>query len=70
MRQVLFVLIAAISMSIGMFGQGITLSGTGYSDPSIIRVAPGQITTLFLTGLKTVLSSQPVNADVVPLPAT
>ena len=70
MRQVLLVLIAAISMSIGVFGQGITLSGAGYTDPSIIRVAPGQITTLFVTGLKTVLSSQPVNANVVPLPTT
>src|ERR1039457_970037 len=53
-----------------MFGQGITLAGAGYSDPSVIRVAPGQITTLFVTGLKTVLSSQPVNANVVPLPTT
>ncbi len=43
-----------------------------YQEPGtpIIRVAPGQITTLFVTGLKTVLSSQPVNANVVPLPTT
>ena len=53
-----------------LFGQGITLAGTGYTDPSVIRVAPGQITTLFVTGLKTVLSSQPVNATIVPLPTT
>ena len=53
-----------------MFGQGITLAGAGYSDPSVIRVAPGQITTLFVTGLKTVLSSQPVNATSIPLPTT
>jgi uncharacterized protein (TIGR03437 family) len=52
-----------------LFGQGITLSGTGYTDPSIVRVAPGQITTLFVAGLKTVLS-KPVNATTVPLPMT
>ena len=67
LRQALLLLIAAISLSTGLFGQGITLSGTGYSDPSIIRVAPGQITTLFVTGMKTVLS-QPVKATVMPLP--
>jgi uncharacterized protein (TIGR03437 family) len=49
------------------FGQGPTLAGAGYADPSMIQVAPGQITTLFVTGLKTVLTSQ-VNATVVPLP--
>jgi uncharacterized protein (TIGR03437 family) len=47
-----------------------TLLGTGYTDPSSIRVAPGQITTLFVTGMKTVLPSQPVNAALVPLPTT
>ncbi|MCL5746516.1 MAG: hypothetical protein M1541_21725 [Acidobacteria bacterium] len=58
-------------MSLGpLFGQGPTLVGTGYSDPSIFRVAPGQITTLFVTGLKTVLSSQPFKAASVPLPVT
>jgi uncharacterized protein (TIGR03437 family) len=59
------------SMSLGhLFGQGPTLAGTGYSNPSIMRVAPGQITTLFVTGLKTVLSSQPVSATSLPLPST
>jgi len=58
-------------MSLGsLFGQGPTLAGTGYSDPSIIRVAPGQITTLFVTGLKTILSLQPVKATNLPLPTT
>jgi hypothetical protein len=71
MRRMFFIAGCAIIMSLGLlFGQGITLSGTGYTDPSIIRVAPGQITTLFVTGLKTVLSSQPVNATIVPLPTT
>jgi hypothetical protein len=66
-----FIAGCAVIISLGpLFGQGITLSGTGYTDPSIIRVAPGQITTLFVTGLKTVFSSQPVNATIVPLPAT
>jgi uncharacterized protein (TIGR03437 family) len=71
MRRILVTAVCAIIMSLGpLFGQGITLSGSGYADPSIIRVAPGQIATLFVTGLKTVLSSQPVSANVVPLPTT
>ena len=71
MRRMFFNAACASIISLGpLFGQGITVSGTGYTDPSIIRVAPGQITTLFVTGLKTVLSSQPVNATIVPLPTT
>jgi hypothetical protein len=54
----LYLLAASPSL---VFGQGPTLAGIGYADPSIMRVGPGQITTLFVTGLKTVLSS-PVNA--------
>jgi uncharacterized protein (TIGR03437 family) len=50
-----------------VFGQGIRLSGAGYADPSVIQVAPGEVTTLFVTGLKTVLSS-PVSATGLPLP--
>lgn len=70
MRRNLRMRISLFVVSLGpLFGQGITLSGAGYSDPSIIRVAPGQITTLFATGLKTVLS-QPVNATTLPLPTT
>ena len=58
----------AILMSLGpLFGQGITLAGSGYSDPSIIHVAPGQITTLFVTGVRSVLS-QAINATSLPLP--
>jgi len=49
------------------FGQGLTLAGSGYSDPSVIHVAPGQITTLFVTGLKSV-PSQPISATSFPLP--
>jgi hypothetical protein len=53
-----------------LFGQGPTLAGSGYSNPSIIKVAPGQITTLFMTGLKTVLPSEPIRATTLPLPTT
>jgi hypothetical protein len=73
MRQISILGTTSCAILMGLaplFGQGITLSGTGYTDPSTIRVAPGQITTLFVTGLKTVLSSQPVNATIVPLPVT
>ena len=70
MRRMLRTAFCLFAMSLGpLFGQGPTLAGTGYSNPSIIRVAPGQITTLFVTGLKTVLS-QPVKATSLPLPTT
>jgi uncharacterized protein (TIGR03437 family) len=70
MRQVTIALVAAITVSlVPVFGQGITLSGTGYTNSTALRVAPGQITTLFVTGVKTVLS-QAVNATTLPLPTT
>lgn len=34
-----------------LFGQGMTLVGAGYSNPTNIRVSPGQITTFFVSGL-------------------
>jgi uncharacterized protein (TIGR03437 family) len=71
MRRMFVVAGCSTVMCLGLlFGQGMTLAGNGYADPSIIRAAPGQITTLFVTGMKTVLSSQPVNAALVPLPTT
>jgi uncharacterized protein (TIGR03437 family) len=73
MRRTHVLQTASCAILIGLsplFGQGPTLAGIGYTDPSIIRVAPGQITTLFVTGLKTVLSSSPVNATTVPPPFT
>jgi uncharacterized protein (TIGR03437 family) len=51
-----------------LFGQP-TLVGAGYSDPTSIRVAPGQITTLFVSGLKPVLPNRQ-NATSLPLPMT
>ena len=48
---------------------GPTLLGSGYSLPST-RLAPGQITTLFITGLKTVLPFGFVKTTTVPLPTT
>jgi hypothetical protein len=64
----LLIVVGAIIISLGpLFGQGPTLTGAGYAYPVPIRVAPGQITTLFVTGLKTVLP-QPVKAMSLPLP--
>jgi uncharacterized protein (TIGR03437 family) len=61
------ILIACISAG----GQtGPTLIGSGYNLPTALRLAPGQITTLFVTGLKTVLPSGFVEATTVPLPKT
>jgi hypothetical protein len=60
------ILIASLTAS----GQtGPTLIGAGYNLPAL-RLAPGQITTLFVTGLKTVLQSGFINATTVPLPTT
>lgn len=71
MRQLLRNAGCLLLMSLGpLFGQGPTLTGTGYSNPSVVRVAPGQITTLFVTGLKTVLPSEPIKATSVPLPTS
>ena len=45
---------ASFAIFIGLsplFGQGVTLVGSGYSNPTSIRVSPGQITTLFVSGL-------------------
>jgi hypothetical protein len=50
-----------------LFGQGMTLTGSGYANPNPIRVSPGQITTLFVSGLNTVLT-KPQRATSLPLP--
>jgi uncharacterized protein (TIGR03437 family) len=50
------------------FGQsGPTLVGSAYSLPPTVAVAPGQIVTLQVTGLKTILTN-PVRASQTPLP--
>ncbi|MBI1353149.1 MAG: hypothetical protein GC160_02300 [Acidobacteria bacterium] len=53
-----------------LFGQGPTLSGSGYSSPAIWGVAPGQITTLFVTGLQTVLPEGGAQAETLPAPTS
>src|SRR5579871_5534978 len=52
-----------------LLGQGATLVGAGYANPASIRVAPGQITTIFATGLNPDFS-QPQVATTLPLPTT
>jgi len=52
-----------------LLGQGATVVGAGYATPTIIRVAPGQITTIFVVGL-TPDFSKPQLAAGVPLPTT
>jgi len=70
MRPIRYFLLCLLTTSPSLvFGQGPVLTGIGYVDPSIMRVAPGQITTLFVTGLKTVLASS-VSAPGLPLPTT
>lgn len=50
------------------FGQtGSTLVGAGYGPPPVASIAPGQVLTLWVTGLK-VISESPVSAATLPLP--
>ncbi len=49
------------------FGQ--TVAATGFEDPSSIRIAPGQVVPLFVTGLKTIVPKR-AQALTVPLPNT
>ncbi len=60
-------------MSLGpLFGQGMTLVGSGYTNPTTIRVSPGQIIKVFVSGTETVLPPQSrlQRATTVPLPKT
>ena len=59
--------IIAIFLTRGI-GHSQILVGAGYDDPSVIRVAPGQVVPLFVTGLKTVLPAGMARANDVPLP--
>lgn len=73
MRRILLIGVCAFFMSLGLlFGQGMTLVGSGYSNPTSIRVSPGQVIKLFVSGTKTVLPSQSrlQRATTVPLPKT
>ena len=68
MRRMLLAALCAILMNLSpLFGQGMTLTGSGYASPTTIRVAPGQVAMQFVNGLKTILTSQPVNATLLPL---
>src|ERR1035441_10360033 len=68
MRRSIPIAACAIIMSLApMFGQGPTLVGAGYANPTQVQVAPGQVATLFVSGLKSVLS-QPLRATSLPLP--
>jgi uncharacterized protein (TIGR03437 family) len=45
------------------------LTNASYGDPGLVRVAPGQVVPLFVTGLKTILSGRQ-QAIALPLPTT
>ena len=49
---------------------GVTLVDAGYSDPTFVNIAPGQVTTLFVTGATTILPPQATiqRATQVPWP--
>ncbi len=55
-----------------LFGQGMTLVGSGYSNPTNIWVSPGQVITVFVSNTKTVLplGSPTLRATTLPLPTS
>ena len=68
MRRTLLVSVCAALMTFApLFGQGMTLTGSGYASPTPIRVSPGQITTLFVSGLS-LGTAKPQRATTLPLP--
>src|ERR1035437_8751044 len=68
MRRMLLVSVCAVLMNLApLFGQGMTLMGSGYASPTTIRVAPGQISTFFVSGLSTD-TTKPQKATTLPLP--
>jgi hypothetical protein len=72
MRRIHVLKSASSAILIGLsplFGQGVTLVGSGYSNPTAIRVSPGQITTIFVSGLTTD-PTKPPNATSLPLPTS
>jgi hypothetical protein len=72
MRRIHVLKSASLAILIGLsplFGQGVTLVGSGYSNPTSIRVSPGQITTLFVSGLD-IDPTRPQNASTLPLPTS
>jgi len=70
MRQLLWISCSTALMSLGsLFGQNPSVVGAGYSIPGIIRVSPGQITTVFVSGLKPDLT-KPQRATSLPLPTS
>jgi hypothetical protein len=58
---------AALVTPAPLFGQGMTLMGSGYASPTTIRVSPGQITTFFVSGLS-MGTAKPQKASSLPLP--
>ena len=63
------ILVLALIQTAALGQGGISLAGSDYSSPSALLVAPGQIITLRVIGLKTILpANAPVRAASVPLP--
>ena len=63
------ILVLALIQTAALGQGGISLAGSDYSAPSVLSVAPGQIITLRVMGLKTILPTKaPVRAASVPLP--
>src|SRR5262249_61091697 len=68
--QVLCGVMGICICSITIFGQTAnTVVGAGYTLPTPITVAPGQVITLFVQGVGNNLT-RPVQADRLPLPTT
>jgi uncharacterized protein (TIGR03437 family) len=66
MKLVVDAVLAILWCGVVSNAQNLSLVGAGYSVDKVV-VSPGQITTLFVSGLKTVLT-QPIKASATPLP--
>src|SRR6202035_3278218 len=68
MRHAILIAACAIIISLcPLFGQGPTLTGAGYPNPTPIRVTPGQVITVFLSNTKTVSYQRTTS---IPLPTS
>jgi len=51
MRRIILTAVCVVVTSLGpLYAQGLVVAA-GYADPAFIRLAPGQVTTIYVAGL-------------------
>lgn len=70
MKNAILFLIFGLSNKLVLAQNATTLVRAGYDDPTVVRIAPGQVVTLFATGFMTVVTGGVQRAATVPLPKT